>query len=256
MAEARIQGRILVLAIAYLLGLSGAVMGQAPVLVEPRPIPPSPTGELGESDIARAVAVIRDLGTTFALLGEREGTAAAHARWEIYQRTYHGAANRLEAMLADGQITVRDLSETQSAAITSDGIVLDSTLAGRWLPDAVRTNRRRGADDWADISRLAGVLVAQQALANVAGRWDEWSAAHENFQDLVGEAPDQSVRPLLVRYWHIQDKYLANALAGNATGTGRAAALSNEMLAVLKQVESTGGWRWRKPLETDRKSVV
>lgn len=253
MAEARIKGRVLMLVVACLLGLSGPVMGQAPVVVEPRPIPPSLTGELGASDVARAVAMIRDLGTTFALLGKLEGETAARDRWAIYQRTYLDAANRLDAMLADGQITFQDLAGAQSAVLAGDGIVLDLTLAGSWQPDAVRTNRRKGASDWADISRLAGVLIAQQTLANVAGGWDEWSAAHgraSGVEDLAGEAPGQSMRPLLARFWHIQDKYLANALAGDTTETGRVAALSNEMLAVLKQVEIIGGWRWRKPLET------
>lgn len=250
MAEAHAQGRILVLAIACFMGLSGPVAGQAPILVDQRSIPPSLTGELGDSDVARAVAMIRDLGTTFAVLAERDRDAAARARWAIYQRTYHGAANRLDAMLAGGRITFRDLPETQSAAVTNEGIVLDSTLAGGWQSTTVRINRRVGAGDWADISRLAGVLVEQQALSNASGNWDEWTAAHDNFQDLVGEKPSQSVQPLLVRFWHIQDKYLANTLAKDTTGTGRAAALSNEMLAVLSRVESAGGWRWRKPLET------
>ncbi|MHA1599196.1 MAG: DUF2336 domain-containing protein, partial [Alphaproteobacteria bacterium] len=61
------------------------------------------------------------------------------------------------------------------------------------------------------------------------------------------------LRPLLVRFWHIQDKYLASVLAesdGGAPEPNRTAALSNDMLAVLKQVENAAGWRWRKPLET------
>lgn len=267
MAEAHAQGKILVLAVACFLGFSGPVAGQDPIQVDQRAIPPSPKGELSESDIARAVAMIRDLGTIFAVLGEYERAAEARDRWTIFQRTYHNAANRLDTMLAGGQITFRDLPETQSVAATSKGIVLDSTLAGHWQPDVVRASRRTGAGDWADISRLAGVLVAQQALANAIGAragawegdWVEWFAAHErtsNLRDLVGEVPDQSVQPLLVRFWHIQDKYLANALASRDRNTagdarfGRAASLSNEMLTVLKQIESIGGWRWRKPLET------
>lgn len=252
MAEARAQGRFLVLAAACLLALTAPASGQFPIVVDQRPIPPSPMGELGESDIMRAVAMIRDLGTTFGVLAAREG--ADRSRWTIYRRTYHGAASRLDALLADERITVRDLPGRQMGAIAGGGVVLDSTLAGRWQPDVVRTNRKLGAGDWVDISRLAGVLVEQLALDNSSGNWDAWSAAHE--QDLAGETPGPALQPLLVRFWHIQDKYLANALveaAGDTAGgarANRAAALSNDMLAVLKQVESAGGWRWRKPLET------
>ena len=248
MAEARAQGRFLVFAVACLLALTVPALGQSPVVVDQRPIPPSPMGELGESDIVRAVAMIRDLGTTFGALAAREG--ADGPRWTIYRRTYHGAASRLDALLADGKITVRDLPERQMGAIAGGGVVLDSTLAGRWQPDVVRTNRKLGAGDWVDISRLAGVLVEQLALADSSGDWNAWSAVHE--RGLTGETPGPALQPLLVRFWHIQDKYLANALAEAAGGAraNRAAALSNDMLAVLKQVESAGGWRWRKSLET------
>ncbi len=249
MAEARAQGGFLVLAVACLLALTVPALGQSPVVVDQRPIPPSPMGELGESDIVRAVAMIRDLGTTFGALATREG--ADGSRWTVYRRTYHGAARRLDALLADGKIAVRDLPERQMGTIAGGGVVLDSTLAGRWQPDVVRTNRKLGAGDWVDISRLAGVLVEQLALDDSSGDWDAWSAVHE--QGLTGETPGPALRPLLVRFWHIQDKYLANALARTAGGgvrANRAVALSNDMLAVLKQVESAGGWRWRKPLET------
>jgi len=252
MAEARAQGRMLVLAVACLLALTAPALGQSPIVVNQRPIPPSPMGELGESDIMRAVAMIRDLGTTFGALAAREG--ADGTQWTIYRRTYHGAANRLDALLANHQITIRDLPGRLPAMTAGGGIVLDTTLAGRWQPAAVRTSRKLEAGDWVDISRLAGVLVEQLALGNATGDWDAWSSAHG--QDLAEEAPGPVLQPLLVRFWHIQDKYLANALAetvGDSAGrarASRAAALSNDMLAVLKQVESVGGWRWRKALET------
>lgn len=263
MAEARAQGWNLVLAVVCVLGLAGPAMGQAPVFVDQRPIPPSPAGEMGDAEIARAVATIRDLGTTFAALSGRERAAAARARWATYQRTYQDAANRLDTLFAAGQITIRDLPEAQSVATADGGIVLDTTLAGRWDAGAVRARRRQGTGDWADISRLAGVLAEQLALDNSAGRWDAWSAAHAQATDLrnlVGEAPSQSLQPLLIRFWLMQDKYLANALTPTGGDTPesitgavrlvRAAALGNEMLAVLKQVESAGGWPWRKALET------
>lgn len=265
MAAAQVWVRFLALVLAGFLGLVGPAVGpargQAPIVVNERPIPPSSTGELGEADIARAVAMIRDLGNMFGTLAARRDGTGAGAAWSLYRDTYHRAADRIDDLRDAGHIAVGDLADGRAATLAEGGMVLDSTLGGGWQPDQVRKDRRLGGGDWAAISRLAGVLIEQlmasdQTTHEEMSDWAAWATAHDptaRLQDLAGEAPGPQLRPLLLRFWHIQDKYVANALSAAARSVGqlgRAAALSNEMLGVLRQAEDVAGWRWRKPLET------
>lgn len=219
------------------------------------------SGQLAVADIEKAILLIANLRDVFGRLAEGADDAPDKASWGGLHKTYDGSAKTLRNLLTAGRVKIQDLTAGIEGAVAGDALLIDSTLDGRWNPEAVGTKTKVGEEDWAEISTLAGVLIQQLALRDPSARWDEWLEIHAqdpSFRSLpIGER-EAALRPHLVRIWHIGDKYLANQISGATAESGpakegwkdRDIALHNEMLAALWRLEQEIGWDWRDRLET------
>ncbi len=219
------------------------------------------TGQLDAADIAKAIALIERMSTVFERLAESTEEGPTKATWSAIHNTYEGAELALRALLVAGRIEIAELPAGSAGTVLGNALTVDATLDGRWQPESVWTKRKIGEDDWSDISRLAGVLFQQLVLWDGPKDWAEWLDVHQKdprFGTLAVERGAPTLTPYLVRFWHIQDKQLANQLSrsfddsslANRRRADRESELHNEMLATLKRVELAAGWDWRDRLET------
>jgi hypothetical protein len=199
------------------------------------------SGWLTETDLARAVDLIADLGLFFAKLSEADPDSRAREVWGLSDAAHGAAADDLRAEIQEGQFRIV-ISEGSSLAITRRGeeIWVDSDLAGAWNVERVRRARSQG-DDWSDIAVLSALLFdlwrGQETTAS--DTWLDHQLKSMAVSKTEFEKGGTGAAAVLTRYGFLKDLFFKASLLRAATANSADAALwRNRAQRIQQQIDT------------------
>ncbi len=166
-------------------------------LAGPPAYPPSstPDAPLSQSDLARAVGVVGDLGFFFTKLADTDPNPLARQVWRATGQAYTAGEGALEA---------------------AHTFVVAPRLAGDWAAPAAEVSEGR-KDGWPAAANLASHLIGAWVEGDPA-QSAAWFERHQTAAGLGGNAAEGRPRRAdLARYWLFKDLFLRAGLLRAAT---------------------------------------
>ena len=189
-------------------------------LAGPPAYPPSstPDAPLSQSDLARAVGVVGDLGFFFTKLADTDPNPLAGQIWRAAGQAYSAGEGALEAALQQGRLRVSNEALDRAVQHRGDTFVVAPRLAGDWAAPAAEVSEGR-KDGWPAAANLASHLIGAWVEGDPA-QSAAWFQRHETVAGLgrgASVAGGGPRRADLARYWVFKDLFLRAGLLRIAT---------------------------------------
>ena len=122
------------------------------------PSPNMPDAPLSQSDLARAIRAIGDLGFFFSKLADTDPNPLAQQVWRSMGQAYTAAESALEAALQQGHLRLSDEAPVLAVQRRGDTFVVAMSLADDWAAPVAEESESR-EDGWPNAASLASHLI-------------------------------------------------------------------------------------------------